>query len=160
MKYKFMLLTVIMLYSFKIFSQVGIPTQILSNPTSTKVEIHQVQNWDSVKVSIGVARNIAKDLLRYDDLKLENDLLVKNNGLLVYQNNYRDSIIKINNFQILTYKQIIRDYDEKDKYSIEFIGNLNDKIKKKDKQINRLKTVEGITLYVLAGLTAYTMFHK
>ena len=119
-----------------------------------------MQNWDSVKVSIGVARNIAKDLLRYDDLKLENDLLVKNNGLLVYQNNYRDSIIKINNFQILTYKQIIRDYDEKDKYSIEFIGNLNDKIKKKDKQINRLKTVEGITLYVLAGLTAYTLFHK
>jgi hypothetical protein len=128
------------LFSLKSFSQTVTPTQ-------------PVQNNDTVKIHISVAKKIAKDLMQLDAVKGENALLKQNIDTITYQRDLKDSIIVKKNDQIGLYKSSIEIYKQKENIYKTTLDKL-------DLQLTKAKLKNKLGWTTAAILVVYTFVHK
>jgi hypothetical protein len=128
------------LFSLKSFSQTVTPTQ-------------PVQNNDTVKIHISVAKKIAKDLMQLDAVKGENALLKQNIDTITYQRDLKDSIIFKKNDQIGLYKSSIEIYKQKENIYKTTLDKL-------DLQLTKAKLKNKLGWTTAAILVVYTFVHK
>jgi hypothetical protein len=116
-------------------------------------ETRQVQNNDTVKIHIDVAKKIAKDLSLLDVLKEEKVLLKQNIDTLTFQRDTKDSIIVRKNDQIGLYKSSIDLYKEKENVYKTTLDKL-------DLQLTKAKLKNKLGWATAAILVIYTFVQK
>ncbi len=102
---------------------------------------------DSLTLSKGVSNRIAVELISYDAVLHENDLLTDNIDEYKKQISLKDKTIDIKDVQLSTYSAVITDYKKMEDISQSQIKSLNKQVKWQKVQ----KTVLGV-LFIAAGV--------
>lgn len=96
-----------------------------------------------VPLEINIAREVVKDLERYDFCLEERESLIKRNSILKKKIELKDSINTEYSIQILSYDQMLSNYKKKERTYKEKIENLESTVNKRRAERN-LALIGGV----------------